>query len=113
MISRENGKNISELEHIKQSIQDILTTPIGSRVMRREYGSLLPRLIDAPLNEATILQVQSAAATAILRWENRIAIERINAQQLSNGQFHFELEVQRSNSHNAESLQIPVKIGGA
>lgn len=38
MMSRENGQSIELFQSIKQSIQDILTTPIGSRVMRREYG---------------------------------------------------------------------------
>nr|VFK47168.1 MAG: hypothetical protein BECKTC1821D_GA0114238_104214 [Candidatus Kentron sp. TC] len=32
------GKHFSDIAHLRQSITDILTTPIGSRVMRREYG---------------------------------------------------------------------------
>lgn len=40
MMSRENGRELeTELDHIRQSVQDILTTPIGTRIMRREYGS--------------------------------------------------------------------------
>ncbi|EAI3737908.1 baseplate assembly protein, partial [Campylobacter jejuni] len=31
---------------IEESIKDILITPLGSRVMRPEYGSLLYTLID-------------------------------------------------------------------
>ena len=33
--------------HLNQSIADILTTPIGTRVMRPDYGSNIPRLIDS------------------------------------------------------------------
>lgn len=40
------GLSISEVEHIRQSVRDILVTPVGSRVMRREYGSLLSALED-------------------------------------------------------------------
>ncbi len=40
------GLSISEADHIRQSVRDILLTPVGSRVMRREYGSLLSALID-------------------------------------------------------------------
>ncbi len=36
-MSAETGKALEGLEHLKQSITDILTTPIGSRIMRREY----------------------------------------------------------------------------
>ncbi len=32
------GKELEGIEHLKQSIIDILTTPIGSRVMRRDYA---------------------------------------------------------------------------
>ncbi len=39
------GLSISEPDHIRQSVRDILVTPVGSLVMRREYGSLLSALI--------------------------------------------------------------------
>lgn len=39
MMDRATGLAISELAHLRQSMGDILTTPIGSRVMRHEYGS--------------------------------------------------------------------------
>lgn len=35
------GKTITDTEHLRQSVQDILITPQGSRIARREYGSLL------------------------------------------------------------------------
>ena len=38
-------------EHIDQSIGDILSTPIGTRVMRPDYGSRIPRLVDRPINQ--------------------------------------------------------------
>lgn len=41
--------NLNDTEHLKQSVRDILTTPLASRVMRREYGSLVPDLIDEPI----------------------------------------------------------------
>ena len=45
-----DGKDISEINHLKQSISNILTTPIGSRIMRRDYGSNLFNKIDHPVN---------------------------------------------------------------
>jgi hypothetical protein len=47
-MNRNTGLGISDTEHISQSMRDILLTPVGSRVMRREYGSLLSALIDMP-----------------------------------------------------------------
>jgi phage baseplate assembly protein W len=46
-----SGAFSDDLAHLRQSIADVLTTPIGSRVQRREYGSLLPELIDQPFND--------------------------------------------------------------
>lgn len=45
-MNRTTGESISDVDHISQSIGDILRTPVGSRVMRREYGSLLSQMID-------------------------------------------------------------------
>jgi phage baseplate assembly protein W len=75
---RETGDYITdELEHIRQSVIKIVTTPIGSRIMRRDYGSLIPELIDAPINERIRLLVMAATATAVIRWEPRIRPARV------------------------------------
>jgi phage baseplate assembly protein W len=44
-----NGQALSGLDHLRQSIRDILTTRIGTRVMRRDYGSRLRRPPLAPV----------------------------------------------------------------
>ena len=83
MLSRKTGQSLSsEIENIRQSVTDILTTPIGSRIMRRDYGSKVPDLIDQPMNGALILQLYSAIYTPILKWENRISIEQINIHEV-------------------------------
>ncbi len=46
-MNRSDGLTVTDLEHISQSIGDILRTPVGSRVMRRDYGSLLASMIDS------------------------------------------------------------------
>lgn len=43
-MNSQSSLSISEVEHIRQSVCDILITPIGSLVMHREYGSLLSTL---------------------------------------------------------------------
>ncbi|WP_447045336.1 GPW/gp25 family protein [Vreelandella sp. H-I2] len=68
------GKPLDGIEHIRQSIADIITTPIGSRVMRREYGSLVPELLDMPISDALLMQVYAATVIAVTQWEPRISI---------------------------------------
>lgn len=77
-ISRSTGEVIDTEAHLSQSIEDILTTPIGSRVMRRDYGSRLPRLIDAPMNGETQIDIFVATAEALAKWEPRLRLVRVS-----------------------------------
>ena len=74
MVSRKNGQPISEIEHIFQSVEMILTTPISTRVMRRQFGSLVPLLLDGPINQSTLTAIYSAANEAISIWEPRVRV---------------------------------------
>lgn len=73
------GKPLEGQAHLRQSIRDILTTPIGSRVMRREYGSRLFDLTDNPLNDETIIEIYAATAEALHQWEPRLRVRRVQA----------------------------------
>ena len=77
-MARSSGAVLDGLEHIKQSVADILSTPIGTRAGRREYGSLLPELIDQPMTPANILRVYAASAVAISRNEDRLRLRRVS-----------------------------------
>lgn len=107
------GKAISGVEHLRQSIADILTTPIGSRVMRREYGSLLPELIDQPQNAGTEVRLFSAITTALMQWEPRLRLSRVSIQRTGAGQSVLTLEGDRIESGEAVSLQVPLQLGAA
>lgn len=48
MTDAENGRGQDTPAHIAQSIRNILFTRIGTRLMREEYGSFIPDLIDMP-----------------------------------------------------------------
>lgn len=106
------GRAIEGIEHIRQSCQDILTTPIGSRVMNRDYGSLLPELIDQPLNGPTLLRAYAATVMAISRWERRIRIERIvrlvNGDQP--GAATLEIEATRLDSGTPELARLELNL---
>ena len=75
-MSRDNGRPVADkLAAIRQSLHDIFTTPIGSRIQRREYGSYLFALIDAPMNPANRLRLAAALVDAATRWEPRVTLE--------------------------------------
>jgi phage baseplate assembly protein W len=105
-MNAKNGSRLSGIDHIRQSLSDILSTPIGSRVMRRHYGSAVPELIDQPLNGATLLRIYAATAAAVKLWEPRIQLQRVQLEKEHNGQLCLVLDW----VINAQSVQIPVGV---
>ena len=91
MMSRYNGSDLTEIEHINQSLEDIAITPIGSRLMRRDYGTLLANLIDQPISEVLYLKIYSTLYTAYVRWEDRIDISEMNIADRKNGQLILDI----------------------
>lgn len=84
-VNASTGKSLSGREHLRQSIRDILTTPLGTRVMRRDYGSRLPRLVDAPLNHETQIEFYAATAEALMKWEPRFRLESVHVDRSGSG----------------------------
>lgn len=106
------GRAIGDLAHIWQSVRDILTTPIGSRVMRRDYGSLIPELIDQPMNPATRLRLMSASVSALVRWEPRLRIASVQFSVDARGGAVIDIEGERIDGSRREAintLSVPLR----
>jgi phage baseplate assembly protein W len=82
-IDARTGKRLDGVAHLKQSIRDILTTRIGTRVMRRDYGSRLPELVDNPMGELLKVELFAATAEALVRWEPRFRLDRVWVSEMS------------------------------
>ncbi|MEO1575308.1 MAG: GPW/gp25 family protein [Pseudomonadota bacterium] len=82
-IDRNTGKPIDGWPHVVQSIEDIFTTEIGTRLMRRDYGSAVPRLIDANMTESALLHLRVAIADALAKWEPRFRITHAHFSEVS------------------------------
>jgi len=87
-----SGAALGGIDHLRQSIRNILTTPIGSRVMRRDYGSRLYQLVDAPANRSTLLDIYTAVAEALATWEPRLDLHQLVAEDISPGRIVLSLE---------------------
>lgn len=90
-VDRRTGQPSTGLDHLKQSIEDILTTPLGSRRMRPDYGSNLRRFVDLPVNEGWKSAVQAEVARALGRWEPRVKLERVKVVSVVDGQIGLQL----------------------
>ena len=113
-MNRETGAAIDELDHIAQCMTDILTTRIGSRVMRREYGSLLPELVDYPFNDVTRLRVYAGTVMALMRWEPRVNLSRVQFLGANlQGKSVLDLEGSVVDSNEPFSMSLPLQLGGS
>ncbi|AXA25907.1 GPW/gp25 family protein [Pseudomonas putida] len=90
-VDRRSGQPLSGVAHLRQSIEDILTTPIGSRRMRPEYGSELRRYVDLPVNDGWKSAVQAEVARSLGRWEPRLQLDRVRVVAVVGGQITLEL----------------------
>ena len=107
-IDASTGKALGGIAHLRQSIRDILTTPVGSRVLLRDYGSRLHELVDRPLDFSLLAAIQAEAAGALARWEPRLRLRRIRAQSVSGGRVTLSLEGEYEPSGEPLRLEVPV-----
>lgn len=91
-INAHTGKALSGYEHLRQSVADILRTRIGTRVMRRDYGSRLATLVDQPMTPAWRSECYAAVAEALDQWEPRYRLTRVQLVSVSGGQVTFDIE---------------------
>ncbi|MFM0181760.1 GPW/gp25 family protein [Paraburkholderia aspalathi] len=111
------GRATAGLAHLYQSIDKILTTPIGTRIARRDFGSELPDLVDAPNNGTTRVRLYAAAATALMRWEPRLTLTRVqlstDASETFAGVQVLDIEGTTTVSGDLVSTSVRLTNGGA
>lgn len=104
------GASIADMDHIRQSIEKILTTPRGSRVMRRNFGSIIPDLVDRPLNDKTRMQLIAASVIAIAEWEPRIELRQV-LLSLTGGMVVLTIDAMRKDGPAAgQSSNYPIIV---
>lgn len=101
-----------EVDHIRQSIGDILSTPVGSRVLCRHYGSIVPDLVDYPMNAAYRLRLAAASVMAITRWEPRVIIKSASIEVQEDGSVGLAIEANRRSGERSGygiNISVPIK----
>lgn len=103
------GVALDGLGHLSQSIADIILTPIGSRVMRRTYGSRVPDLIDAPIGQRVLVDATSAVAQALERWEPRYRLDRLRLDRAgADGAVEITLIGRLTATGETAVIQVPI-----
>ena len=93
-MNRETGKPLSDADHLRQSIRDVLSTRIGTRTMLCDYGSNIPERVDQPINRSTIAAIRADVINALNIWEPRMRIDRVVLSEvLASGSITFDLDL--------------------
>ena len=79
------------LADIKESIKDILLTPLGSRVMLPEYGSRLFELIDRKVDDEFRADLACFVIEAVEKWEKRVKIDEVRLIGLKDHKLSFKV----------------------
>jgi uncharacterized protein len=64
-------------QNVRESIQILLLTRLGERLMYPEYGSALRTFLFAPNNPATRKSIEEEITRALLLWEPRVTIDSV------------------------------------
>ncbi len=85
-MNSENGEISNGTPYLGQLVRDVLITPIGSRVMRRNYGSRLYTLLDNPIDAALVANINVAVVEALTAHVPIISITAIEVNPAEGNQ---------------------------
>ena len=86
------------LVSIVESIQRILGTPLGTRVMMPTFGSKLYELIDKRVDGKWKLRLISYTYQAIKKWEPRVKLKKVVPIIMGDGQISILLTMEVAGS---------------
>lgn len=111
-MDRHSGAVISRGQHLRQSINDILTTRIGTRLHRRDYGSFLPDLVDAPVNPETQMLIIAASVHALMRNEPRLMLTNVQMSGVTAAGIDLLIEGRDQSGADIE-FDMPLNLKGS
>lgn len=101
----------NEHSEIEQAIFIILSTPVGSRVMRPTFGSRLHELVFAPNNSQTTAQATRYVQDALGMWEPRIEVKDVDVvrdpEEKDTGRLLIKIRYEVKATHDPRSLVHP------
>lgn len=101
-------------QNIVESIQIILLTEVGERVMLRPFGAGLGRFLFEPNAAATRRLIEERVGNALRLWEPRIQLKSVQVAEHPDDaqQAIITIEYQLVATRDTERLSLAVQLGG-
>jgi phage baseplate assembly protein W len=99
-------------ENVRESIQIMLLTRVGERLMLPDYGSAVKNYLFAPNNAATRRSIQDEILRVLQQWEPRIAVDSVevnpdpNDTQAAVATIQYRLVANQAQGQATLSLQL-------
>jgi len=71
-------KKVINIEAVKTSIDNILRTPRGTRVMLRDFGSDLKSMLFENIDDSLTDLIENEIKEAIATWDNRVIVNAVD-----------------------------------
>ena len=99
----------NERNELQQSIQVILSTSPGQRVMRPRFGCKIQELVFAPNNSHTTAQVRRYVEEALGMWEPRINLIHVDVKPdpQADSALLIEVSYEEKTTRDRRSLVYP------
>ena len=83
----------SDEEDIEKSLEILLSTAPGERILRPDYGCNLEALVFEPLSTTLKTYVQGVIEQAILHFEPRISLEAVDILPVPEGEGRIDIRI--------------------
>lgn len=105
----------TDTDVIEASIRLILSTSIGERLMRPDFGSTLSSFVFKPINEENRAKMSSAVNEALQRWEPRIKVSQISVtpSQADRATVLIDVEYRIRRTNVRANFVYPLYLGEA
>jgi len=98
----------SEYEkNIEESIKIIISTKMGERLMRPEFGCRVHELLFAQNTTTTHNLAIYYVSEALKKWENRILIKDVKAYSIGESSINIDIEYQIRDTNSFYNLVYP------
>ena len=94
-------------DSVEESIIIILSTKLGERVMRPEFGCRIHELMFAPNTIETHNLAIYFVTEALKRWENRILIKEVNVTKTGDTAININIDYQIRDTNSFYNLVYP------
>ncbi len=127
-LSHSTGQILAGWALFLELVQDALTTPLGSREKRRDYGSRLPSLLGKITGDDVLTKAEIYATETFVHPPNKLrqmfTVQQVQAQRIENGlQLYISgqyLENPTANSQSAVfsngqtvTFEVPIHVNGS